>query len=100
MGRLTPHEQAGLEEIFERILRTAPNDLTDDLPPVAVEMWASQMWSIWGKSELVGMDAIDVFAGGAYHLRRPTGDTRGAHGASRPWIRRACALRPEGQARG
>ena len=64
IGRLTPHERAGLEEIFERILRTAPNDLTDVLPPVAVEMWASQMWSIWAKSELVGMEAIEVFAGG------------------------------------
>jgi len=27
-------------------------------------MWASQMWSIWAKSELIGMDAVDVFAGG------------------------------------
>jgi hypothetical protein len=64
IGRLTPDERAGLEEIFEGILRTASKDLTDDLPPVAVEMWASQMWSIWAKSELVGMDAIEVFAGG------------------------------------
>ena len=73
-GVLTPHEQAGLEEIFERILRAAPNDLTDELPPVAVEMWASQMWSIWAKSELVGMDAIEVFAGGliTYAVRRAT----------------------------
>lgn len=74
LGRLTPHERAGLEEIFERILRTAPDDLTDDQPPVAVEMWASQMWSIWGKSELVGMDAVEVFAGGliTYAGRRAT----------------------------
>ena len=64
IGRLTLHERAGLEEIFERIFRTAPKELTDDLPPVAVEMWASQMWSIWAKSELVGMDATEVFAGG------------------------------------
>jgi len=74
MGRLTTDERAGLEEIFERVLRTAPKDLTDDLPPVVVEMWASQMWSIWAKSVLVGMDATEVFAGGmiAYAGRRST----------------------------
>jgi hypothetical protein len=64
MGRLSPGERTGLEDVFARILRSAPTDLTDDLPPVAVEMWASQMWSIWAKSELVGMDAVEVFAGG------------------------------------
>ncbi len=77
IGTVTPHEQAGLEEIFERILRAAPNDLAADLPPVAVEMWASQMWSIWAKSELVGMDAIEVFAGGLISYA----DTRGTPGA-------------------
>jgi len=64
MGRLTAGERAGLEDIFAKILRSAPKDLTDDLPPIAVEMWASQVWSIWAKSELIGMDAIEVFAGG------------------------------------
>jgi hypothetical protein len=64
VGRLTGNERAGLVEIFDRMLRSAPKDLTDDLPPLVVEMWGSQMWSIWAKSELVGMDAVDVFAGG------------------------------------
>ncbi len=74
VGRLTPPEQAGLEGIFERILRGAAHDLVADLPPVAVEIWASQMWSIWAKSELVGMDALEVFAGGliTYAERRAT----------------------------
>ena len=64
IGRLTPGERDDLEDIFERMLRSALKDLADDLPPLEVEMWASQMWSIWAKSELIGMDAVDVFAGG------------------------------------
>jgi hypothetical protein len=63
-GRMTPAERAGLDDIFDRILRSAPQDLSDEMPPLAVEMWASQMWSIWANSELVGMDALEVFAGG------------------------------------
>jgi hypothetical protein len=63
-GGLTAAERAGLGDIFDRILRSAPKDLTDKIPPLAVEMWASQVWSIWATSELIGMDAIDVFAGG------------------------------------
>jgi hypothetical protein len=27
-------------------------------------MWASQVWSIWATSELIGMDPVEVFAGG------------------------------------
>jgi hypothetical protein len=61
---MTPAERAGLEDIFETMLRSAPQDLSDEIPPLAVEMWASQMWSIWANSELVGMDAVEVFAGG------------------------------------
>jgi hypothetical protein len=62
--RLTPAERAGLEEIFEEILRSAPQDLTEEIPPLAVELWASQMWSIWANSEMVGVDSVEVFAGG------------------------------------
>ena len=100
VGRLTSEERAGLEEIFERILRTAPKDLTDHLPPVAVEMWASQMWSIWARSELVGMDAIEVFAGGliAYAATRATPAALERASCSR--FRRPCALRAERPARG
>ncbi len=73
-NRLSTAERAGLEDIFERLLRSAPKDLSDDIPPLAVEMWASQMWSIWASSELVGMDAVEVFAGGMidYAARRGT----------------------------
>lgn len=74
IGRLTPAERAGLEEMFETVLRSAAKDLSEDLPPVAVEMWASQMWSIWAKSELIGMDAVEVLGGGIikYAAKRAT----------------------------
>ena len=37
-------------------------------------MWASQMWSICATSELIGADAIEVFAGGIikYAAKRTT----------------------------
>lgn len=67
-------ERAGLEDIFERILRSAPRDLSDDIPALAVEMWASEMWSVWAGSELIDMDAVEVFGGGMidYAARRAT----------------------------
>jgi hypothetical protein len=73
-GRFTPAERAGLDDIFERILRSAPKDLSGDIPALAVEMWASQMWSIWANSELIGMDAVETFAGGLikYSAKRAT----------------------------
>jgi len=64
LGRLTADEKAGLDGIFSKILRSARDDLTDDLDPLGVEMWASQMWSICQRAELIGMDATAVFAGG------------------------------------
>ena len=64
IARLTPAERAGLDDVFAGILRSAPKDLTDEVHPLAVEMWASQAWSIWANSELIGMDALEVFAGG------------------------------------
>jgi hypothetical protein len=71
---MTSEERAGLEDIFAKLLRSAPKELTDDLPPLAIEMWASQMWSVWSQSELIGMDAIEVFAGGLirYCAKRAT----------------------------
>lgn len=73
-GRLSAAEKAGLEDIFARLLRSAGSDLTDDLEPLGVELWASQLWCIWDRSELVGMDAVEVFAGGliAYATKRAT----------------------------
>ena len=62
--RLSTAERAGLEDVFEQLLRSAPRDLPDDIPPLAVEIWASQMWSVWAGSELIDMDALEVFGGG------------------------------------
>jgi hypothetical protein len=63
-GRLTAAERAGLDDIFEEILQSAPMDLSDEIPPLAVEMWASQVWSTWANYELIGMDTLEVFGGG------------------------------------
>jgi hypothetical protein len=64
IGRLTQSERASLEEVFGRLLRSAAKELTDDLPALVAEIWASQIWSIWEKQELIGMDAVAVFGGG------------------------------------
>ncbi len=73
-GRLSAAERAGLDDIFEQILRSAPKELTDEIPPLAVEVWASEMWSMWANSELIGLDAVEVFAGGVikHAARRAT----------------------------
>ncbi len=73
-GRMTPDPRAGLEDIFEMILVSAVNDLADDHPPLAVEVWASQVWSILAISVLVESDPVDVFAGGfiAYAAKQAT----------------------------
>ena len=62
--KLTQEGRAELEELFATLLRSAPEALRDDLPPVVVEMWASQMWSTWANADLIGMDATEVVAGG------------------------------------
>jgi hypothetical protein len=73
-GRLTAAERAGLDDIFDQILRSAPVDPSDEIPPLAVEMWASHMWSTWSNSELIGLDAVEVFGGGVikYAAKRAT----------------------------
>jgi hypothetical protein len=63
-GAPTSAGRAGLGDVFDRILRSAPKELIDELPPLGVELWASQLWAIWADSELMGMDAGDVFADG------------------------------------
>jgi hypothetical protein len=62
-GRMTAAERSGLEEIFDNMLETAPNDLVDDLLPLHVEVWASGIWSVWARSELNDTDAVELFAG-------------------------------------
>jgi hypothetical protein len=77
-GRMTAAERAGLDDIFDQVLRSAPMDLDDELPPLAVEVWASEMWSMWNNYELIGMDAVEVFAGGVItHAAKRA--TPGAH---------------------
>lgn len=73
-GRMTAAERAGLEDMFASLLRSAPKDLSDEIPALVVEMWASEMWSIWDHSELIDMDALEVFGGGMidYAARRGT----------------------------
>ena len=73
-GRLTAAERAGLEDIFDEILRSAPVDPSDEIPALAVEIWASHMWSTWANSELIGLDTVEVFGGGVikYAAKRAT----------------------------
>jgi hypothetical protein len=61
---MTAAERAGLEDIFARLLGSAPRVLSDDAPALVVEMWASEMWSTWARSELIDMEAVEVFGGG------------------------------------
>lgn len=73
-ARMTAAERSGLEDIFARILGSASKDLPDDISALVAQMWASEVWSIWTGSELIDMDALDVFGGGMidYAARRGT----------------------------
>jgi hypothetical protein len=73
-ARMTAGERAGLEDIFAQLLRSATKDLPDDIPALVAQMWASEIWSIWTGSELIDMDALEVFGGGMidYAARRGT----------------------------
>ncbi len=73
-ARMTAAERADLEDIFARLLGSAPKDLPDDIPALVAQMWASELWSVWDHSELIDMDALEVFGGGMidYAARRAT----------------------------
>jgi hypothetical protein len=62
--RLRTAERMGLEDIFAKLLRSARRDLGGGIDPVGVEVWASQLWSVWEGQYLVDMDPAAVFAGG------------------------------------
>ena len=91
-GDSRPPSAPGSEDIFERLLRSAPKDLPTTCLSLAVEVWASQMWSIWAKSELIGLDAVEVFAGGLIKYGRG-GVPRGADGAASPRRGRSRSVR-------
>jgi hypothetical protein len=61
---LTPAEQGELEGVFASIMRGAPEHLLGAATPLAVEAWASELWSICQGSELGDLDPEVVFAGG------------------------------------
>ncbi|HMK96674.1 MAG TPA: hypothetical protein VK425_03945 [Acidimicrobiales bacterium] len=63
-GRLTAAERSSLDAIFERLLQSALDDLGTGPSPLEVELWASQLWSIWQRGYLVDNDPVAVLAGG------------------------------------
>ncbi len=76
-GRMTAREQAELDKVLDRLLRSAGQDLRDESEPLAAQVWASHLWSIWHGSELIGQDAEAVFAGGLIRraAQRPSEDS-------------------------
>ncbi|MDQ1378051.1 MAG: hypothetical protein QOE15_2224 [Acidimicrobiaceae bacterium] len=64
-GRSSPPDWMGLEDIFAKLVMGVGGDLSDRNEALEVEMWASQMWSVW--QELSGggdTDPVELFAGG------------------------------------
>jgi hypothetical protein len=62
--RLTAAERVGLEQIFAELLHGARHHLTDGLEPLAVEWWASELWSVLQGQRFGDMDPVALFAGG------------------------------------
>ena len=62
--RLTAAEKVDLEGVFASIMRGAPEHLGGGATPLAVEAWASELWSICQRSDLGDLDPEAVFAGG------------------------------------
>ena len=61
---LTAAETAELEGVFDSILGGVPEHLGARATPLAVEAWASELWSICQRSDLGDLDPEAVFAGG------------------------------------
>ena len=61
---LTAAEKAELEGVFASILRGGPEHLGAEATPLAVEAWASELWSVCQRSDLGELDPEAVFAGG------------------------------------
>ncbi|MDQ1391350.1 MAG: hypothetical protein QOF30_327 [Acidimicrobiaceae bacterium] len=70
-------EWMGLEDVFAKLVTGAGVDLGQAADPLAAEVWASQMWSVWGELSEGQMDPIELFAGGliAYCAGHPTSDS-------------------------
>ncbi len=62
--RLTAAEQLELEGVFACLMRGAPEHLLGEATPLAVEAWASELWSICRRCQLGELDPEVVFAGG------------------------------------
>jgi hypothetical protein len=63
-GGLSSVERSALEGSFAQLLRSASRDLGPEPAPLEAELWASGLWGTWDRSQLIGMDAVAVFAGG------------------------------------
>ncbi len=70
-------EWLGLEDIFAKLVTGAGSDLGQATNPLTAEIWASQMWSVWGELSEGKMDPLELFAGGliAYCAGHPTTDS-------------------------
>lgn len=60
----TNEERRALEEIFAIVLRGARDEITDDLDPLTVQVWASHVCGVWWGRGVVEQDTETVFCGG------------------------------------
>jgi hypothetical protein len=63
-GPLSATERMGLEDIFAKLVSGVGRDLSEGMGLLEVEMWISQMWSVWGELSVGDMDPVELFAGG------------------------------------
>ena len=61
--RLSEQERLGLEDIFERFLSGAA-EIATATTALEVEAWASTLWNVFQRQQLVGADAVKVMGGG------------------------------------
>lgn len=61
--RLSEQERLGLEGVFERFLSGA-GEIATATTALEVEAWASTMWNVFQRQQLVGADAVKVMGGG------------------------------------
>ncbi|HUP85739.1 MAG TPA: hypothetical protein VM143_08745 [Acidimicrobiales bacterium] len=61
--RLSEQERRGLEDIFDRLLSGAA-EIATATTSLEVEAWASTLWDVFDRQQLVGADAVKVMGGG------------------------------------
>lgn len=61
--RLSEKERLGLEDVFERFLSGAA-EIATATTALEVEAWASTVWNVFERQQLVGADAVEVMGGG------------------------------------